>query len=260
MSSPSSGRVIVARCCRRSISWSHADASANADAILRAVATGAMPCDTAWPPDQVDVVRRWVAAGRNWPKSPQPRPGRVVPVVATYRVWRLYRSPTGPPTVRVHVGETRRSPLPRSQERPGSRSSAPAGTRPTSRSGPCPHGMAIDARRRDRAVTGGARHPLARLEPPLAHVSGEPAPHRGLARATALLDLRIRPHDLQHGVRHPRRHGDDHGRIRESESPLEARDRRLEHGAGALGRASHARRTRREHRRAPPPEGMGSPR
>jgi len=44
--------------------WSHADVSANADAILHAVATGAMPCDTAWPPDQVDVVRRWVAAGK----------------------------------------------------------------------------------------------------------------------------------------------------------------------------------------------------
>ena len=44
--------------------WSHADVSANADAILRAVATGAMPCDTAWPEEQVDVVRRWVAAGK----------------------------------------------------------------------------------------------------------------------------------------------------------------------------------------------------
>ena len=44
--------------------WSHDDVSAHADAILRAVATGAMPCDTAWPQEQVDVVRRWVAAGK----------------------------------------------------------------------------------------------------------------------------------------------------------------------------------------------------
>ncbi len=44
--------------------WSHDDVSAHTDAILRAVATGAMPCDTAWPQEQVDVVRRWVAAGK----------------------------------------------------------------------------------------------------------------------------------------------------------------------------------------------------
>lgn len=44
--------------------WSHADVSANADAILQAVATGAMPCDAEWPQEQVDVVRRWVAAGK----------------------------------------------------------------------------------------------------------------------------------------------------------------------------------------------------
>ena len=44
--------------------WSHADVSAHADAILQAVATGSMPCDAAWPPEQVDVVRRWVAAGK----------------------------------------------------------------------------------------------------------------------------------------------------------------------------------------------------
>jgi hypothetical protein len=44
--------------------WSYADVSANADAILQAVATGAMPCDTAWPQEQVDVVRRWLEAGK----------------------------------------------------------------------------------------------------------------------------------------------------------------------------------------------------
>jgi len=44
--------------------WSYDDVSAHADAILRAVATGAMPCDTAWPEDRVDVVRRWLEAGK----------------------------------------------------------------------------------------------------------------------------------------------------------------------------------------------------
>jgi hypothetical protein len=44
--------------------WSYDDVSTHADAILRAVATGAMPCDTAWPQEQVDLVRRWVEAGK----------------------------------------------------------------------------------------------------------------------------------------------------------------------------------------------------
>ena len=44
--------------------WSYDDVSAHADAILRAVATGAMPCDTEWPAEQVAVFRRWVEAGK----------------------------------------------------------------------------------------------------------------------------------------------------------------------------------------------------
>jgi hypothetical protein len=44
--------------------WSYSDVREHADAILRAVATGAMPCDTAWPAEQVAVVRRWVEAGK----------------------------------------------------------------------------------------------------------------------------------------------------------------------------------------------------
>jgi hypothetical protein len=44
--------------------WSYADVSAHADAILRSVATGAMPCDTDWPPEQVAVFRRWVESGK----------------------------------------------------------------------------------------------------------------------------------------------------------------------------------------------------
>jgi hypothetical protein len=44
--------------------WSYSDVSEHADAILRAVATGAMPCDTEWPPEQVAVFRRWLEAGK----------------------------------------------------------------------------------------------------------------------------------------------------------------------------------------------------
>ena len=44
--------------------WSHDDVSRNADAILGAVKTGSMPCDGAWPAEQVEVFERWVASGK----------------------------------------------------------------------------------------------------------------------------------------------------------------------------------------------------
>jgi hypothetical protein len=44
--------------------WSYVDVSAHADAILKSVASGAMPCDTTWPPEQVAVLRRWVESGK----------------------------------------------------------------------------------------------------------------------------------------------------------------------------------------------------
>ena len=44
--------------------WDYQDVSAHADAIVRAVATGSMPCDMEWPPEQVAVLRRWVEAGK----------------------------------------------------------------------------------------------------------------------------------------------------------------------------------------------------
>ena len=44
--------------------WSHEDVSAHADAILKSVASGAMPCDTAWPPEQVAVFRAWLESGK----------------------------------------------------------------------------------------------------------------------------------------------------------------------------------------------------
>jgi hypothetical protein len=44
--------------------WDYADVSGNADAILDRLRTGSMPCDGAWPPDQVDVFARWVDTGK----------------------------------------------------------------------------------------------------------------------------------------------------------------------------------------------------
>jgi hypothetical protein len=40
--------------------WDYADVSTNADAILDRLRAGTMPCDGAWPPDQVDVFARWL--------------------------------------------------------------------------------------------------------------------------------------------------------------------------------------------------------
>jgi hypothetical protein len=44
--------------------WSYGDVSEHADAILGAVKTGSMPCDGAWPPEQVEVLERWIAGGK----------------------------------------------------------------------------------------------------------------------------------------------------------------------------------------------------
>jgi hypothetical protein len=44
--------------------WSLADVSTHADAILRVVKDGSMPCDMTWPADQVAVFRSWLDAGK----------------------------------------------------------------------------------------------------------------------------------------------------------------------------------------------------
>ena len=44
--------------------WSEDDVSAHADAILQQLEDGTMPCDGAWPAEQVDVFRRWVQDNR----------------------------------------------------------------------------------------------------------------------------------------------------------------------------------------------------
>ena len=44
--------------------WSYEDVSANATAILAQVRAGTMPCDGAWPSEQVELLQRWVDAGK----------------------------------------------------------------------------------------------------------------------------------------------------------------------------------------------------
>ena len=39
------------------------DVRTNADRIYQAVADGSMPCDGAWPPEQVERFREWIGAG-----------------------------------------------------------------------------------------------------------------------------------------------------------------------------------------------------
>lgn len=43
--------------------WEFEDVRDNAQAILASVEAGGMPCDGAWPPEQVAVLRSWIEAG-----------------------------------------------------------------------------------------------------------------------------------------------------------------------------------------------------
>ena len=42
--------------------WSRDDVQAHAADILEQLA-GALPCDSAWPPEKVQVFRRWTESG-----------------------------------------------------------------------------------------------------------------------------------------------------------------------------------------------------
>ncbi len=42
--------------------WSYEDVRIHADAILVRLRNGTMPCDGAWPPEQIEVFERWVEA------------------------------------------------------------------------------------------------------------------------------------------------------------------------------------------------------
>jgi hypothetical protein len=44
--------------------WSYSDVSENADAIAGRLEDGTMPCDTAWPDDQVELFKRWIDEGK----------------------------------------------------------------------------------------------------------------------------------------------------------------------------------------------------
>ncbi|HEY8776938.1 MAG TPA: hypothetical protein VIM33_10740 [Gaiellaceae bacterium] len=43
--------------------WSHDDVAKNSNAILERLRNGTMPCDGAWPKEQVGVFQSWVEAG-----------------------------------------------------------------------------------------------------------------------------------------------------------------------------------------------------
>jgi hypothetical protein len=43
---------------------SYEDVSAHADRILQRLRAGTMPCDGAWPPQQVGTFERWVRSGK----------------------------------------------------------------------------------------------------------------------------------------------------------------------------------------------------
>jgi CDGSH-type Zn-finger protein/truncated hemoglobin YjbI len=43
--------------------FAHDDVSAHAAEILARLKAGTMPCDGAWPPERIDVLERWIAAG-----------------------------------------------------------------------------------------------------------------------------------------------------------------------------------------------------
>ena len=42
---------------------SYSDVRANADKILERLEGGSMPCDGAWPEEQIELFRTWLAAG-----------------------------------------------------------------------------------------------------------------------------------------------------------------------------------------------------
>ena len=43
--------------------WSYEDVKQNAPQILERLEDGDMPCDGAWPDEQIDTFRRWVNSG-----------------------------------------------------------------------------------------------------------------------------------------------------------------------------------------------------
>jgi hypothetical protein len=44
--------------------WSYDDVVANSDAIFERLSKGEMPCDGAWPDEQVALFESWMDAGK----------------------------------------------------------------------------------------------------------------------------------------------------------------------------------------------------
>ncbi len=44
--------------------WSYDDVTQHADAILARLNEGSMPCDGAWPKEQLETFERWISAGK----------------------------------------------------------------------------------------------------------------------------------------------------------------------------------------------------
>lgn len=44
--------------------WSHDDVAQHSDAIAGRLRDGTMPCDGAWPQEQVAAFQRWIDAGK----------------------------------------------------------------------------------------------------------------------------------------------------------------------------------------------------
>jgi hypothetical protein len=43
--------------------WVYEDVRANADAIIGRLRDGSMPCDGAWPNEQIEMFQRWIDSG-----------------------------------------------------------------------------------------------------------------------------------------------------------------------------------------------------
>jgi hypothetical protein len=64
---PSANEKAVAtasRCSFKFDLWSYDDVTAHADDILARLRAGTMPCDGAWPDEQVDTFQGWIDAGK----------------------------------------------------------------------------------------------------------------------------------------------------------------------------------------------------
>jgi hypothetical protein len=44
--------------------FEYSDVAGHADAIVGALRSGKMPCDGAWPAEQIETLQRWIDAGK----------------------------------------------------------------------------------------------------------------------------------------------------------------------------------------------------